>query len=150
MRSRKKGSLDIIGAEKYPDKDFRWVRKDLMQSRGMMDGYQVVKKDEFPDLGVGFNDFLASADEPSYITYRDVILMFRPKELSLDRDRDKMEDIKEQTLLNNGIPNEIMKLFVKDMAAPLREELEAAVDYMSKLPSGSKPGTPSRVAKPIK
>ena len=134
MGRRGKTPLDLIGADKYPDKAFRWVRQNLLSDREYI-GYQVVKCSDFPDLRAGHND--ASVDA-GCITHRELILVFRPKELEDERLAEKRKDVMEQTLLNNGIPTEYTKKFGNSMEA---------VEAMDKAPSGYKPGTGIKVPK---
>jgi hypothetical protein len=127
------GKVDIRGAEKYPTFEFRACSKKNMGDRKYQ-GYSVVTKEEFPDLTIGYND-----SNDSTLTYRDIIWMFRTKEIQNERRQAKRDIVRQQTILNNGIPRK----FVEDAGG----DLEKAMDLIEALPSGLKPGTVTRVPK---
>ena len=110
-RSKRRRPLDIMGAEKYPEFEFRWVAHKNLSDRGYM-GYQPADKREFKDLGVGYNDYAKQTEEgPSYLTYRDVILCYRPKEIQEDRRKEKQEYCDKQTILNHAVPKEYIERY---------------------------------------
>ena len=103
-------------------------------------GYQPVDKREFKDLGVGYNDYAKQTEEgASYLTYRDVILCYRPKEMQEDRRKEKNDYCDKQTILNNAVPKELIQKY----GSP-----EAGMKAIKKMKMG-KPGTTVPIPKKL-